>query len=133
MTPLYVLHVRPEGEGPEPDRRLRATLKTMLRTHGLRCLHAHDAMGRPLDPADYGSGSPVDQARSLARQFKEIAQVLGHAELPPDGADDVAVALASLAEQTDSLLQRLYASLPAPDGSRRPNSRPSRRKPAAGL
>jgi hypothetical protein len=129
---LFVLHIAPEPSEHCPVRRLRATLKTMLRTHGLRCVHAADAMGRPLDRADHGSGDPVAQARALARTFRHLAQTLDQSEVPIDALDDLAVCLASMAEQADALHSRLLASSVALDGSRRPIPRPRRQKPPAG-
>jgi hypothetical protein len=59
--------------------------------------------------------------------------VLDGADTPPDGADDYAVALASITEQVDALQDRLYASSVALDGTRRRSGRPRRQKPPAGL
>jgi hypothetical protein len=130
---LFVLHLTPELSEHCPIRRLRAGLKHLLRSHGLRCVHAADAIGRPIDQAEHGSGDPVAMARALARTFRHLAAMLDGADIPPDAADDLAVCLASLATQADALQHRLYASLPRPDGTSRRSGRPRQQKPPAGL
>jgi hypothetical protein len=106
-------------------------LKHLLRANGLRCVAAVDRLGRPLDPDDHGSGDPVQQARDLARMFREIAAVLAKQNLPPDMADDLAVAMASLLDQAAALSARVLAASAACDGPSRPERRPRRRKPPA--
>jgi hypothetical protein len=134
MTPahLFVLHLQPEPGDLDPVRRLKAGLKHLLRANGLRCVAAVDRLGRPIDADEWGSGDPVQQARSLARTFREIAQALSKNNLPPDEADTVAVALASLSDQTAALSDRVYAAQTAIDGPSRPERRPRRRRPPAG-
>ena len=131
--PVYVLHLVPPPGDAAPDRRLRLALKSLLRSHELTCIHAHDAMGRPLDADEFGSGSPPEMARSLSRTFRHLADLLEASELPPDALDTFTVSLASLGEQVDALQERISGLLPRPDGSKRPNSRPRPRKPRAGL
>lgn len=106
MTPvphMFVLHLQPEPSEHCPVRRLRAGLKYLLRSCGLRCVHAHDALGRPVLRTAHGSGDPVAQVRDLVELLDALADTLQARSLPPDAADAITVALASLTVQVERL------------------------------
>lgn len=64
--PTYLLTLRPEWDGTDPDgiRRLRALLKAALRSYRLRCLDC-----RPIgDEGDKGTAGASDAERSETPQ-----------------------------------------------------------------
>lgn len=113
MTALYILHLTPEPGELDPVRRLRAGLKHLLRTNGLRCVHAHDALGRPMLRTAHGSGDPVAQVRDLMELLDALADTLQARSLPPDLADAITVALASLTVQVEKLERQVEEVLNA--------------------
>jgi hypothetical protein len=115
MNTLFVLHLRPEGPGPDPVRRLRAALKRLLRNHGLRCTRAHDALGRFALRNAHGTNDPAAQLHHLARRCRRLARLLDCRSLPADVSDSLALTLASLTIQVEGLehqIGEVLASLP---------------------
>lgn len=58
--PIYVLHLRPEPQADDPDgtRRLRAALKRLLRSYGLRCVRFDSNAEPKAQDAPAGQGGP---------------------------------------------------------------------------
>lgn len=49
-TTCYIIHLRPEGDGPPPEIRLKRLLKAALRSFGLRCVDLRQ-VDREQEPA----------------------------------------------------------------------------------